>query len=74
MSDIALGKKVPKIDLHLTGEKTANLADYRGKPLVLYFYPKANTHPWLYPGGPGLRCRNRQIPSPIVHNPRRLAR
>ena len=43
MSDIALGKKAPKIDLHLTGEKTANLADYRGKPLVLYFYPKANT-------------------------------
>ena len=43
MPDIALGKKTPKIDLHLTGDKLANLADFRGKPLVLYFYPKAST-------------------------------
>ena len=43
MADIAIGKKAPKIDLLLTGDKTANLADYRGKPLVLYFYPKAST-------------------------------
>ena len=43
MADIAIGKKVPKIDLQLTGGKTAKLADYQGKPLVLYFYPKAST-------------------------------
>ena len=43
MADIAIGKKLPKIDLHLTGDRTANLADYRGRPLVLYFYPKAST-------------------------------
>ena len=36
-------KKAPKIDLHLTGDKKANLVDFRGKPLVLYFYPKAST-------------------------------
>ncbi len=43
MAGIAIGKKIPKIDLHLTGDSAANLADYRGKPLVLYFYPKAST-------------------------------
>lgn len=43
MTDIAIGKKAPKVDLILTGGQTANLVDYRGKPLVLYFYPKAST-------------------------------
>jgi peroxiredoxin Q/BCP len=38
-----IGKKVPDITLHLTGDKQAKLSDYRGKPLVLYFYPKAST-------------------------------
>ncbi|MBT8430767.1 MAG: peroxiredoxin, partial [Gammaproteobacteria bacterium] len=26
-----------------TGDRLVNLSDYRGKPLVLYFYPKAST-------------------------------
>jgi peroxiredoxin Q/BCP len=39
----APGKKIPDVTLLLTGEKTAKLSDYRGKPLVLYFYPKAST-------------------------------
>jgi len=43
MADIAVGESVPAISLQLTGGHTADLADYRGKPLVLYFYPKANT-------------------------------
>jgi peroxiredoxin Q/BCP len=43
MAQAALGKKVPDITLHLTGDKTVKLSDYRGKPLVLYFYPKAST-------------------------------
>jgi peroxiredoxin Q/BCP len=43
MADIAVGESVPAISLQLTGGRTADLADYRGKPLVLYFYPKANT-------------------------------
>jgi len=38
-----IGKKVPDIALHLTGDQQAHLSDYRGKPLVLYFYPKAST-------------------------------
>ena len=43
MAKIAIGKKIPDVTLHLTGDKTAKLSDYRGKPLVLYFYPKAST-------------------------------
>ena len=43
MSAPVIGKKVPKVELHLTGDRSANLADYLGKPLVLYFYPKAST-------------------------------
>ena len=43
MAQAALGKKVPDISLHLTGDQTVKLSDYRGKPLVLYFYPKAST-------------------------------
>jgi len=38
-----IGKKVPDIALHLTGDQHAHLSDYLGKPLVLYFYPKAST-------------------------------
>jgi len=37
------GKKIPDIELHITGDKTVNLSDYAGRPLVLYFYPKAST-------------------------------
>ena len=38
-----IGKKIPDVGLHLTGDKQAKLSDYRGRPLVLYFYPKAST-------------------------------
>jgi peroxiredoxin Q/BCP len=43
MTTPTVGKKVPDATLLLTGDKTAKLSDYRGKPLVLYFYPKAST-------------------------------
>jgi thioredoxin-dependent peroxiredoxin len=43
MSAPKIGKPVPDIALHLTGDRQAKLSDYRGKPLVLYFYPKAST-------------------------------
>ncbi len=43
MSKIAIGKPVPDMELTLTGDRTARLSDYRGKILVLYFYPKAST-------------------------------
>ena len=43
MSKIAIGKAVPDIELPATGDKKIKLSDYRGKPVILYFYPKAST-------------------------------
>ena len=43
MAAIALGKPVPDFELPATGDKTIKLSDLRGKPVVLYFYPKAST-------------------------------
>jgi len=40
---LTIGETVPDIDLALTGDKQVRLSDYRGKNLVLYFYPKAST-------------------------------
>lgn len=34
---------VPDFSAPMTGEQTFTLADYRGKTVVLYFYPKDNT-------------------------------
>ena len=43
MSQIAIGKPVPDIELPATGDKNIKFSDYRGKPIILYFYPKAST-------------------------------
>jgi peroxiredoxin Q/BCP len=43
MSEIAVGQAVPDIELPATGDKHIKFSDYRGKPLVVYFYPKAST-------------------------------
>ena len=43
MTTVAIGEKVPDISLSITGNKTVQLSDYRGKILILFFYPKANT-------------------------------
>ncbi len=40
---VEIGKKVPDVKLLLTGNREARLSDYRGRWLVLYFYPKAST-------------------------------
>ncbi|MEA3304043.1 MAG: peroxiredoxin [Pseudomonadota bacterium] len=40
---VAIGKKIPDIELLITGDKHVRLSDYLGKPLVIYFYPRANT-------------------------------
>ena len=34
---------VPELELPATGGKTFKLSEQRGRPLVLYFYPKDNT-------------------------------
>lgn len=43
MSAIAIGQSIPDIEMLLTGNRLARLGDYRGRNLVLYFYPKAST-------------------------------
>jgi peroxiredoxin Q/BCP len=43
MSKIAIGRAVPDIELPATGEQQIKLSDFHGKPVVLYFYPKAST-------------------------------
>jgi peroxiredoxin Q/BCP len=37
------GDKLPNLTLPATGGKDIALADFKGKPLVVYFYPKDNT-------------------------------
>ena len=43
MSDVSLGKKVPGFELPATSDTTFKLSDYKGRNLVLYFYPKDST-------------------------------
>lgn len=43
MAKISIGKKVPDFSVAATGGQTVSLKDYRGKNLVVYFYPKDST-------------------------------
>ena len=43
MSKITVDKAVPDFQLPATGDKTARLSEFKGKNVVLYFYPKDNT-------------------------------
>lgn len=43
MTALKEGDKAPDFSLPADGGKTVSLADYKGKKLVLYFYPKDNT-------------------------------
>ncbi len=43
MATVALNKKVPSFSLPATDEQTISLKDYKGKNLIIYFYPKDNT-------------------------------
>jgi len=38
-----IGKKAPNFKLPATGEQTLSLKDFKGKHLVIYFYPKDAT-------------------------------
>lgn len=42
-SPSALNKIVPDFSCAMTGDKSFQLSDYKGKNIVLYFYPKDNT-------------------------------
>lgn len=37
------GDIAPEFSAKINGDKTISLADYKGKTLILYFYPKDNT-------------------------------
>lgn len=43
MSEISVGEKAPDFELPTDGEGTFKLSEQRGKPVVLYFYPKDDT-------------------------------
>lgn len=43
MSEITVGKKVPNFTLAATAEQQISLKDFKGKNVVLYFYPKDST-------------------------------
>ncbi len=40
---LEVGKKAPAFQATAHNGKTVRLADYRGKTLVLWFYPRAGT-------------------------------
>ncbi len=43
MSQINVGTVVPDFEAMSTGDKTIKLTDYRGRFVIIYFYPKDNT-------------------------------
>ena len=46
MKQLDTGDKAPEFNLIDQNEKSIKLTDFRGKKLLLYFYPKANTSGW----------------------------
>ncbi len=40
---LCLNKKAPAFTADATGEQTLSLKDFKGKNLIIYFYPKDNT-------------------------------
>lgn len=43
MSQVAVGQKVPDFEVASTGDKTFRLSDFKGKNVLIYFYPKDST-------------------------------
>lgn len=43
MSELAAGAPAPPFALSRNGGGTVSLADFKGKKLVVYFYPRADT-------------------------------
>ena len=43
MPKVSVGKKVPDFSLPATGEQDIALSDFKGKNVVVYFYPKDST-------------------------------
>jgi peroxiredoxin Q/BCP len=43
MTELSIGSPAPDFEADSTGDKPFKLSDFRGKKLILYFYPKDNT-------------------------------
>ena len=43
MSELTVGAKAPAFTMPASGGRTVSSKDLKGKPYLLYFYPKANT-------------------------------
>ena len=43
MRSVTIGKQIPDFELPATGATAFKLSDFRGKRVVLYFYPKDST-------------------------------
>jgi peroxiredoxin Q/BCP len=43
MSQVAIGQAVPDFEVPSTSDKFFRLSDYKGKNVLIYFYPKDNT-------------------------------
>ena len=43
MADLAVGDKAPDFELEDDGGKRVKLSDFRGQPVVLFFYPEDDT-------------------------------
>ncbi len=43
MSTVSINTTVPDFEAVATGDKSIKLSDYRGKKVILYFYPRDNT-------------------------------
>ncbi|HEY2133053.1 MAG TPA: thioredoxin-dependent thiol peroxidase [Acetobacteraceae bacterium] len=43
MAGLAVGDKAPDFSMPASGARTVSLAGQKGKPFLLYFYPKADT-------------------------------
>jgi len=43
MPKVSVGKKAPDFTLPATGEQDISLSDFKGKNVVIYFYPKDST-------------------------------
>ncbi|HUG98267.1 MAG TPA: peroxiredoxin [Gammaproteobacteria bacterium] len=54
MATVATGRKVPAFNLPATGGNQLGLRDFKGRTLVLYFYPKDDT-PGCTAEGQGFR-------------------
>lgn len=40
---LEIGTKAPSFTLPATGDQTISLSDFKGKPVIVYFYPKDDT-------------------------------